>query len=404
MTISLVPLSYSDYALAEAVYPKSSSSGIATTDSAFNASLRNFINTTTSEILQDDTANQMYSPLSLYFALSMLAECASGDTLQEILSVLQQASLSYNREQCKKLYQNNYIDYQKCKLTIANSIWVNKGIPSFSYKQEVLNLLAEYYYASTFGVDFSKASVANSIAGWIRSNTNNLLGDESDFELSQDTLMVLLNTIYFKERWSSEFSSANNFTDTFDTVDSVVNVEYMKKVLDSTYYVGDNYTAASLYYDVGGQRMTFVLPNEGTSVYDLLENTTVASNDLSLADTYLSEITYTVPKFKFSAELDLVDSLKALGMTSAFSQNADFSAALNDMDALVSSVKQKLTICIDEEGTEAAAYTSINLEDTSEEPQDYEKVDFVLNKPFIFTISNNYGEVLFVGVVNNPNM
>ena len=110
-----------------------------------------------------------------------------------------------------------------------------------------------------------------------------------------------------------------------------------------------------------------------------------------------------VPKFDVSSDLDLIDGLKALGVTDVFDgQAADFSPLTRDVEQIaVSQVKHAARVLIDEEGCEAAAYTVIMTEATAAAPPE-DELDFVADRPFVFVITNADGLPLFVGIVNHP--
>src|SRR5690606_34563694 len=106
-----------------------------------------------------------------------------------------------------------------------------------------------------------------------------------------------------------------------------------------------------------------------------------------------------LPKFKFSYENQLNDELVRLGMGLAFSDRADFTGIEENGGLTISEVKHKTFIEVNEEGTEAAAVTSVGIEVTSM-PQ-YYRLNF--DRPFLFFIrENSSGLIMFAGQVNNP--
>lgn len=403
VVISFLPFS-DRYALAAPIYPSVSANGEINTEAAYNDALIDFSYNTAKAVLTDSNENQIYSPLSLYYALSMLAECASGETLNQILNVLQQTDLAYNREQSKILYNDYYINKSNSeKTTIANSVWLNSAYNGYSYKQETLGVLAENYYASTYGVDFSKAAAAREMAKWIRNNTGNLLGNESDFDTDGSTALMLINAIYFKQKWANEFEERDTRSDTFYLADgNTVTTDFMYQTLENTITDTDTYLAASLDYKIGGQKMTLVLPDEGISAYDILADTDEIKNILSNDASYSAQIKYSMPKFDYKSDMDLVETLNSLGMSKAFTNDAEFDKMFT-FGAKVDKVFQKATIKVDEQGSEAAAYTGIQIEPTCALVENT-IVEFKLNRPFIFIISNESDIPLFIGVVNNPSL
>ena len=98
---------------------------------------------------------------------------------------------------------------------------------------------------------------------------------------------------------------------------------------------------------------------------------------------------------------NLTAILSALGLNLSFSPAADFSG-MSDMPACISSVLQESFIGVDENGVEAAAYTMINMRATAYLPQQLERLDFHLTRPFFYAIESFDGTVLFIGTVTNP--
>ena len=150
--------------------------------------------------------------------------------------------------------------------------------------------------------------------------------------------------------------------------------------------------------------MLFILPDEGVSVYDLLEDEEVISF-INFGQHYEQSkrvtIDMSIPKFDISSKEDIIDNLKTLGITDAFNlDKADFSPVSDEDSIFLNKAEHGVRVIADEEGVKAAAYTA-ELAQTAAMPPD-ERIDFVLDRPFMFVISMGDGIPMFVGIVENP--
>ena len=246
------------------------------------------------------------------------------------------------------------------------------------------------------------------VQAWLNTNTGGLLADAAkNIETKPQTVMLLLSALYFKDRWSDEFYDGATSEDTFTAADGTAQrADFMHKTEDRASYVrGEGYTVAQLSFR-GGERMIFLLPDEGTALTPLLRGE-AALTDL-FTDVYDSDeaqtakLVWSVPKFDVNSDLELTDTLKMLGVTDAFDDTrADFSPLADfDEPAAVTQVQHAARVKIDEEGCEAAAFTAIMADATSAMPEDLPVVEMNLNRPFAFAITGADGLPLFVGAVN----
>ena len=184
-------------------------------------------------------------------------------------------------------------------------------------------------------------------------------------------------------------------------------VTYMnKKQTKMYYYWGENYGAVSLSLK-NGCRMWFILPDEGKTTKDVMEDGTYMemvlsddwSNDNEWQNRKYLKVNLSVPKFDVSSTLNLKEGLENLGVTDIFEYNADFSNVTTYEPVFLTAVNQSVRVEIDEEGVKAATY--IELPAAGEAPPPEEIIDFILNRPFIFVIAND-NIPLFAGCVNEP--
>ena len=361
-------------------------------EETFLSAVNQFAAKTAAKLLREEEG--CYSPLSLYYALALAAEGARGETAEQLCALLgtHQEDLS---TQCSNLFRRLYNDSKDGTLLIANSLWMDdevQGIP-VTFREEYLKRAAEDYYASLFTVDFSDSAAGGQIGDWVEENTKGLLRFEP--QVNDVQLMFLLNTIYYKSSWTEPFEKGNTTEDTFTLADGTEQqVQFMHQTDMDDYYKGENYAFGTLYLNHGA--MHFYLPDEGVDVHSLLEDETLFTAPLEDPGDHFYEIHWSVPKFSCDSQWKPMEALRELGVNVPFRDGADFSA-MTDVPAKISSIQQGTHIGVDEEGVEAAAYTAIGME-TSGVMLDPERVEMNLNRPFLYTLTGESGEVLFVGI------
>ena len=351
--------------------------------------------------------NVIVSPANLYLALAMLSETTDGDSRAQLLSLLGLDDTAEAQGAGNYIWRNLYGETSTGKTQLASSVWLNENVP---YNEETLQVLAEQYLASTFSAPMGDEKTDKAIGEWINENTGDLLQDAAgNIQTKPKTVMLLLTTLYFKDQWSSEFWADATKKDTFTAADGEKQtVDFMHRTDDrAAYYRGENYTVAELGFR-GGQSMRFLLPDEGTSLKSLLADGS-AVGGLFGYDMGVSlpsgKLIWSVPKFDVSADLELTDALRALGVSDVFDfDRADFSPLVDfdrfDKAVAVTQVQHAARVKVGEKGCEAAAFTAVRADAQSAAPEDLPVVEMDLNRPFAFLITGVDGLPLFLGSVN----
>lgn len=349
--------------------------------------------------------NRVYSPLNVYMALSMLAETAEGDSRRQILDLLGQDDLTALRQKNAALWNGVYLDDGAVLSRLANSMWLADG-ERWQYDTATAEILAKYYYASTFTGTMGDPAYDAALQKWINEQTDNLLTEQaSDLQFDPDTALALASTICFKAKWADEFSPAATVDGKFHAANGDVDCRYMKQGLDGFAYYGDRFTAISKGLDDGAYQMYFFLPNEGVSVDELITDSqalSVIQNPDGCGLSRYLNIRMTIPKFDVVSDRDLAEGLQSLGVTDVFdSQKGDFGGILETQTEpmYVSKVDHAARVAIDEEGVTAAAYT-VELLCGAGAPT--EVLEFVADRPFMFAITGPGDTVLFAGIVEQP--
>ena len=345
------------------------------------------------------TENEVYSPFNAYMALAMLAETTSGSTRQEILEVLGVDSVESLREDVKVCLESTYCDRADYTRLIANSLWLDDGL---SYRKKPLEVLGTDYHTSVRRTDLDSSEADRQIADWIAEQTQGLQDGtmpESADEAAQRAL-VLVSALYVEDAWTERFYSGSNTQEVFHAPGGDVTAEYMNGRKKQAHYArGENYTAVSLETE-GDCVLWLVLPDEASSVSQLLDDGRWL--DAVLRGESVRSVTaqLSMPKFDIEGQTDLSGGLQELGIREVFSQDgADFSGTLSAKGPIyVSAVDQSARFTVDEKGLRAASATEIVV---SAKLHTDEEVSVKLDRPFLFVLT--YANIpLFAGTMTNP--
>lgn len=352
--------------------------------------------------LLDGSKNSNLSPISVYLALAMAAEGAKGETQTAMLRLLGSESIEELRGVCGGMLERLSVDTEDSSLSLADSIWMAGRDGALSFDGGFLKALTETYRSEANTVEFGKEETGRQIAGWITEKTHGKIKVSPDaMRFSYDTVAVLINTIYLKDAWREEFYEGATEADTFYGPGGELTADFMhRRDTDSTIVQGSGFLRYSIPLMRVG-RMTFVLPDEGVSLSDILDTPEALHTALNDGKEIRAHVNVKIPKFRFQDRFDLNDPLKELGIGIAFSDGADFSG-ISSAFARISSVLQESYIGIDEKGVEAAAYTMIALAEGMAMPEQLEEIDFFLTRPFLYAIESYDGTVLFIGTVTAP--
>ena len=342
---------------------------------------------------QEGGDNLIYSPANLYLALCMLSEITAGDSRAQVLDLLGLQTIEEARQAANQLWRNLYRDGETDKTLLANSLWLNRQATP---KQAAVKTLSEDYYASVFQVPMGDPATDQAISDWISANTGGLVS--GNLQTTQETLLTLISTLYFKGRWTHPFPVSRTAQGVFACKDgSEQTVDFMHSTKDGYYYQGEGYSAAALSFG-GGQTMWFLLPDEEEAADALLDRA-VLDGGFSAEALEFDTIRWTVPKLDLNASLDLLQTLPDLGVPDLLDQaRADFSSLTDTTPAWLTDARHSVRVKLDEEGCEAAAVTEVAA--AAEAPMTQRTVEMTLDRPFVFLITGTEGLPLFLGVVN----
>ena len=348
--------------------------------------------------------NVMVSPLSVFLALAMTVNGADSDTRDDMLKVLTDGALTVDQvnEVSRNLIGLLEQSEPKTQVAIANSIWFRQGFKPF---QPFLQANADYYGAGARSLDFSSDSATEAINGWVEQETMGLI-EKIVSRISPTTVMYLINTVYFKSDWQEPFLKHETRAQTFQTPDGGIEVDFMHRTAPMAYFTGQDAIGVALPYANTQYAFFALLPDNGQGPRGWLSQQDPAGLfgqiGLWMAQKANFTVSLALPKFEASYEDVLNNELQTLGMAVAFDGgSADFSR-LNEARSkglYISEVRHKTVIRVDEKGTEAAAATSVAIDESAVSSD----VELVFDHPFLYGIlDTKTGLPLFVGILEDP--
>ncbi len=387
---------------------------------AFIDKLDSFAAKLTYEVYSDGDmqSNVCISPVSVYMALAIATECASGETREELLNAV---GVTYDEVQSftKVLYSFSnrdfkYTDALGNKRTLAfeelaNSIWADKDVV---LKESGINNLSANYNCDLFGVDFKSSEGEEAINSYIKDKTHGII--DGGIELSPETLITIINTFYLKEVWNEDGDELQFTADTYDFENSDGSITRTKLLrgyyFSGNIYEGNGYTSFFTKTE-HNFAIKFIVPTEGHTIEEVF----TAENlyDINNVDDYgyideenklLHHTRVFFPEYKASFDGDLAKILKEdFGVSKLFNvKECDFSS-ITDEKVACDAVIHKCSVEVNKKGIEGAAVTVMPMAGAAGPLEGYEDVyhDYIVDRAFGFVITDSYGAVLFSGVVNS---
>ncbi|NUO00351.1 MAG: serpin family protein [Saprospiraceae bacterium] len=343
--------------------------------------------------------NLFISPLSIAAALSMTLNGAAGDTktaMQQTMHLSDWEIQQLNSAWSCLLEILPQLD-PDVAVNIANSIWYRQG---FMVRPEFLDANTQNYNSEVAALNFSDPAALTTINGWVDQKTNGLIETILD-EIPASAVMYLINAIYFKGAWKKEFDPQYTTDATFYLENGTQTPIKMMTHGETTlpYFTTSTFEAVDLAYADSIYSMSIFLPKVGVSVNELANTLSQSTWNTWLESFQPQKMYFSMPRFKMEYKEKLNRSLSELGMGIAFGPAADFSGINGTGGLYIDEAIHKSFIEVNEEGTEAAAVTSIGIVETSLPSIPI----FYADRPFLFAIrENKTGSILFFGKLMNP--
>ncbi len=359
-------------------------------------------------------SNFAVSPISVYMALSLAAQTSLGETKEELLSALGTDAASLRRDY-SALYRSLETEYRTDKYSgeklvgcvdLSNSVWVDEAV---SAKRDCLETLANGFYCNSYSADFAfaNAEANRAVRAFVKEQTRGLI--DQNFKLSERTVFALINTLYLKDIWN--YGADLGFTQRGYAFRNEDGTETNKSFLSGTYRAGravetERYTHFRA-DTANGYRLKFIVPKDGYTARQLctaevLSEVNAISSygaiDEEQGIRYLTRCLF--PEFSASYNEDVIGILRqSFGIESLFSPTSCDLTALCDVPAYCTEVRHVTKLNVDKTGIEGAAVTM--MQDAMAAPPVYENVyeDFLVDRAFVFLLTDHYDTILFSGVV-----
>ncbi|MBQ3080302.1 MAG: hypothetical protein IJC48_09955 [Clostridia bacterium] len=349
-----------------------------------------------------ENENILISPASAYFALALAFMGAQGETRSEILKALH-ADEANAEDEARSIFLSLTDEEIEGTLSIASSVWTDGEyeIADAYAKAIQFNLDGE-----SISMELSGIEAVNAVNGWVSEKTNGLINSLLNKPLDKDTLMLLINALYFEMDWQRRFLNVNTGKSAFTLDDgSETSAEYMRMTHYFKYLkLPGGEEIIRIPYEDECFAFYAIKPKTGESASECLENLEY-QEIMRVNDAEESRIVLSIPKFEMESTLMFKPQLMEMGVVSAFSPDkAEFFNMLPDGDTpiYISDILQKTNIRVGEEGTRAAAATA-TLIDAASAPDMTEIIELSFDRSFVYLISDTKtNAVLFMGVLSNP--
>ena len=360
-----------------------------------------------------DGSNSVISPLSIYMALALVTSCSDGNTRQEVLDAL---GMSYDevKKYTSTLYKQSNKEYHDddggiyLKEKVTNSIWFDDDI-TYSLNDKGLDELANNYYCYPYEVDFdNNNTVANeAIRQFVKENTKGKI--DQDFMFDDETVLLLINTLYLKDVWNFAGLDLPFTKDNYSFKNIEGNVK-QSKFLEGYYNSGKVYetnTYRSFYTTTTRYKISFIVPTDGYDIKDLFtENTINEVSNISYQirsddSTEMYETRCLFPEFKADTDINIHGILQSqFNINDLFSPGYCNFNNISNYEMFCKYIRHVAVLDVDKTGIEGAAVTIVASDGTAApEPIKIVYDDFVVDKSFGFVISDA-GIPLFTGIIN----
>lgn len=344
-------------------------------------------------------ANVFISPLSVSIALGMVYNGAGGYTRQAIQNSLGLYGLTADEINSAYYSLIKYLTSLDPGVIfeIANSNWIRDG---FEVEQAFIDFNRKYFNADVNYLDFSLPDAADIINAWVNEKTHGKIEDIVDPPINDGVMMYLINAVYFLGNWTYQFDPDDTEDQHFYlSPGNHIDHPTMTYKAEISYYNNASFTGVELPYGDGKFSMLIFMPHDfDPGINDFVENMTPEFFDTYLPLFHTDSVNFYLPKFKIELDYDLIPYLSQLGMSIAFAGGADFTGINPGGGLFITKVRHKTFIDVNEEGTEAAAATMVEV---YLGPSD--EVYIYITRPFVFFIRDSQtGAILFMGKIMQP--
>ena len=353
-----------------------------------------FIQKTLPNITNNST-NSIYSPMSIYYAMTMvyhgMGDSPSKEQLAKVLGLNSQSVLPILTDIKSKVnFQHTSVFKKLYESRLCNGLFIQKRFPIHQQYIEDMKTID----ATVSSVQFPEEM--NSVNEWISEATKNKIDALlKPGDLTPDTIGVIVNTIYFNANWETKFETINTHKAQFHRLDgSTIKVDMMHILEDyGMYYEDEKVQVWEKNYALGRAAMGFILPKNATEInFDNIEHI-IKNLEKKCVEPF-------IPKFKCETRIDMKQAFETMGVTDLFIQGkAGLSGITPDPDVCVNGIIHQAVIEVDEDGTEAAAATAVIMRSNGyRKPED--PITFEVNHTFGWYIRHYETGIMFNGLQN----
>jgi serpin B len=350
---------------------------------------------------QSPHRNVFISPTSIAVALAMTANGAGGKTRTDILSTLHAGGMTLDAfNAANRSLAADIAKTTSVRLTMANALWLQQG---FSIRPQFTSVARSTFGAQVDNLDFRNAHAVDVVNAWAAKHTDGLIDKVLD-TIDPSTVAMIANAIAFKGKWTLQFDpKATKLHDFTTAAGAKKSVHMMSHLAEYAYANAGGTQAIRLPYSDGSFAMYVVLPSNDASLESFVQSLTPASFDALRNSLRNLKGTIQLPRFQLKFDALLNRTLAKLGMSVAFTSSADFSNIHAVPPRLaISEIHHASFLKVDEEGTQAAAVTTVGIRMTAirVEPPPFA---MVVDRPFVVAIRDEHsGALLFLGTVADP--
>jgi len=344
--------------------------------------------------------NPVISPLSVICALAMTTNGADGVTREQMEDVLGMTADEMNAFFAG--YMNDLPESEKCKLKMANSIWMRDEENRLTVNESFLATADSYYNAAGFKAPFDNATLRD-INKWIEEGTDGTIKDMLS-RISDDAVMYIINALCFDARWAEQYHDYQIRKAEFTNADGSKRQVFMMYSGESVYLEHEGIIGVMKPYSGGRFSFAAFLPPEGTDIHNFINSLDGEAFAAILDSASFASVNTAIPKFTFEYSSDIAETLSSIGMKDLFSPDECDLSGIGESargNLFVSAVLHNAYISVDENGTKAGAATIVEVADAASAEITQPKT-VTLDRPFVYVIyDTQYDVPLFIGAVTS---
>lgn len=366
--------------------------------------------------LNERGENIMISPLSISIAMAMtLGGAGNSGTFDELMDFLGYKAAGYDdcmtlNEQFDFLLQSlTYFD-KDFELSLANSMWLDDDFRG-KVSKTFVNDLKKYYGAGYFVEDFADSKTVGKINSWVNNETNGKISEIID-KIDENTMMFLLNAVYFRANWMQEVDSEGEIEKGYFVTSSgsrkpaqFFSGMFRERQFYNGSAVSDGMDIRMLAVPFGRHAASiyFFMPRDSEGSVDAMISE-MAENGIGkyfdrVNNGYKDYTVFKLPRVRFEYDESIQDDFSEMELKKPFDWNYGFDGIVSDK-LIISKILHNTYFSMDEKGVEASAVTKVDFECLGE---DFEPTRFRFDRPFVFAVRDDRtGTLLFIGKVEEP--